>query len=51
MSVNQIGGKRWQLIVFALCPSELNCHVLALDVTVVFQTIAERSHEPREWTR
>src|ERR1035437_3282011 len=23
--------------------------LVALDVTIVFQTIAERSHEPREW--
>ncbi|MGC1763322.1 MAG: hypothetical protein WA769_10290 [Pseudolabrys sp.] len=51
MLVNQIGGKRWQLIVLALCPPELNCQVLALDETVVFQTITECSDEPLEWTR
>jgi hypothetical protein len=51
MSVNQIGGKRGQLIVLALCPAELNCHVLALDEPIVFQTNAERGDEPREWTR
>jgi hypothetical protein len=45
---DQVGGERWQSIVLAFSPAELDCNVLTFDVTAFGQTVPERGHKTRE---
>src|SRR5262245_17956967 len=47
LAANQLGCKRRQLIVSAICPAKVDRDVLAFDVPDVLQSLAERGHTVR----
>src|SRR5262245_31311735 len=43
-TADEFGGQRRQPIVLTLRPAVLDCHVLALDITSLFEALSERGH-------
>src|SRR5262245_30007856 len=43
-TADEFGGQRRQPIILTLRPAVLDCHVLALDITSLFEALSERGH-------
>jgi hypothetical protein len=51
LMVNQLGRKRWQLIISTFSPTILDRYVLSLDVAAFAQALAERAQRLGEHVR